>query len=404
MHKIYCTLFLFVALTFSIPLSLAHAAWQPTVAVCIMTAQTSVSLSVKSGTAVLKTDANAKPTKTLRPGMTLAVSTAGSTLTADGKPTKTTSLLVTSADEREPLVLTVNGKAYRGAIRTDLRGLAMNVVNIVRTEDYLQGVVPQEMPSAWPQDAQKAQAVAARTFALANRGRHKADGYDLCATTHCQSYGGIAAEEPGSTAAIAATYGEVLTYGASGKLIDAVFHTDSGGCTDSSKAVWGTDIPYLQPAKEVQTKTQPWKRTWSTAAFAATLSHKRNIGTLKRIQLTPLTIGKRARDRSASGRVIAATFVGTKGTVRVTGSDLRSLFGLPSTLFDLRLDGGSVICTGYGAGHGLGLSQWGAKAFADAKQDYKTILAHYYAGTTLKELYKAALCASAPRDALAICR
>ncbi|WP_294159359.1 SpoIID/LytB domain-containing protein [uncultured Selenomonas sp.] len=364
----------------------ASAAWQPTVSVCIATAETTAAIAVKSGTAVLKTEEKAKPTRTLRPGMTVTVSTAGSQLTADGKPMRTRTLLVTSADEREPLVLTVNGKAYRGALRTDLDGLAMNVINIVRTEDYLQGVVPQEMPSAWPRAAVEAQAVAARTFALQGRGRHSADGYDLCATTHCQSYGGIAAEDPGSTTAIAATYGEVLTY--KGQLISAVFHTDSGGSTDSSRAIWGTDIAYLQPAKELQTKTQPWKRSWNTTAFVATLSHKKNIGTLKKIQLTPLTIGKSAKDRSASGRVMAATFLGTKGTLTLSGNELRSLFHLPSTLFDLKLDGDVVICTGYGAGHGLGLSQWGAKAFAEAGKDYKAILAHYYKGTTLKELYR----------------
>ena len=126
----------------------ASAAWQPTVSVCIATAETTAAIAVKSGTAVLKTEEKAKPTRTLRPGMTVTVSTAGSQLTADGKPMRTRTLLVTSADEREPLVLTVNGKAYRGALRTDLDGLAMNVINIVRTEDYLQGVVPQEMPSA----------------------------------------------------------------------------------------------------------------------------------------------------------------------------------------------------------------------------------------------------------------
>ena len=384
MHKRFTFLLTFLfCLVFAAP---ASAAWQPTVAVGILTAQTTASIAVRSGTAVLKTDAKAKPMKTLRPGMSVTITTAGSQLAADGKPARTATLLVTSADEREPLTLAVNGKAYRGAIRTDLHGYAMTVVNIARTEDYLQGVVPQEMPSAWPRAAVEAQAVAARTFALANRGRHSAEGFDLCATTHCQSYGGVSAEEAGSNAAITATYGEVLTY--QGKLIDAVFHTDSGGLTDSSKAVWGTDIPYLQPAKERETKTQPWTRKWTMSEFAAKLAKKKSIGTLKKIQLTPLTIGKSASDRSASGRVTAATFVGTKGSVRLTGNDLRSLLGLPSTLFDLRIDGTTVTATGYGAGHGLGLSQWGAKAFADAGQDAKAILAHYYVGTTLKELYK----------------
>ena len=371
-------------------LSPAHAAWQPTVSVCIASSETEVSLSVFRGTAVLKTDEKAKPLRTLRPGMTLAIHAAGSTLTADGKPLRTSTLLVTSSDEREPLILTVNGKRYHGAIRTNVvpNGYAMTVINIVRTEDYLQGVVPQEMSSSWPVEAQKAQAVAARTFALVHRGRHKADGYDLCATSHCQSYGGIAAEEPASTAAIAATYGVVLTYGKDERLIDAVFHTDSGGCTDSSKDVWGTDLPYLRPAKELQTKTQPWRRTWTKEAFTALLSRQTNIGKLQRIGLTPLTISKAASDRTASGRVRVVTFYGTTRKDRRTGNDLRTLLGLPSTLFDLRIEGKNVVATGYGAGHGLGLSQYGAKAFAEAGKDYEAILAHYYAGTKIKKLYK----------------
>ena len=170
MHKRFTFLLTFLfCLVFAAP---ASAAWQPTVAVGILTAQTTASIAVRSGTAVLKTDAKAKPMKTLRPGMSVTITTAGSQLAADGKPARTATLLVTSADEREPLTLAVNGKAYRGAIRTDLHGYAMTVVNIARTEDYLQGVVPQEMPSAWPRAAVEAQAVAARTFALANRGRH----------------------------------------------------------------------------------------------------------------------------------------------------------------------------------------------------------------------------------------
>ena len=361
---------LFLFFIFLFP-STVSAAWQPTVAIGLLQNQPSVTLTAGKETA----------TVTVRSGK----------LAVNGKVVSGTSYTFAPAQGRgvaQASRVTVNGRAYRGTIRIDLHGSAFTVVNVVQTEDYLAGVLPEELSSAWPQEAQKAQAVAARTFALHSRGRHKSEGFDLCATTHCQSYGGIAAEEQGSTAAIAATYGEVLTYGSGGALIDAVFHTDSGGMTERSRDVWGSDIPYLQPAKELETNTQPWTRTFPADTFAAKLARKKDIGKLKRIDLSPLTVGKASRDRSASGRVLSATLSGTNGTVRVTGNDLRSLYGLPSTLFDLKLSGSTVTVKGYGAGHGLGLSQWGARAFAAKGMKYDEILAHYYTGATLKQLYK----------------
>jgi len=344
---------------------LASAAWQPPLSIGLLDHQTTVSL--------------------LTNGKTTTVTVKDGKLAINGKPINGTMFDLSQTEKGVSRVL-VNGKPYRGTIRIDLHGSSFTVVNVVPTEDYLAGVLPKEMSSGWPQEAQKAQAVAARTFALHSRGRHKDAGYDLCTSTHCQSYGGIAGEEQGSTAAIDATYGEVLMY--QGQLIDAVFHTDSGGMTDRSEDVWGTEVPYLRPAKEVETNTQPWKRTWTSDVFAAKLARKKDIGKLQRITLSPLTVGKSAADRSASGRVKSATFFGTKGTLRLTGNDLRSIFGLSSTLFDLKLSGSTVTANGYGAGHGLGLSQWGARAFAAKGMKYQDILSHYYAGTTLKQLYK----------------
>lgn len=343
----------------------ASAAWQPSLSVGLLEHHTTVSLSAN--------------------GQTTTITVKNGKLTLNGKTIDASTYTLPTTANSASTVL-VNGKTYRGTIRIDLHGGSFTVVNVIPTEDYLADVLPKEMSSSWPQEAQKAQAVAARTFALHNRGRHKDAGYDLCTSTHCQSYGGVTGEEQGSTAAIAATYGEVLTY--QGNLIDAVFHTDSGGMTDRSEDVWGSQIPYLRPAKELEMNTQPWKRTFSADTFAAKLARKKDIGKLLRITLSPLTVGKSATDRSASGRVKSATFAGTKGTLRLTGNDLRSLFSLPSTLFDLGLSGSTVTANGYGAGHGLGLSQWGARAFAAKGMKYQDILSHYYAGTTLKQLYK----------------
>lgn len=367
MHK-FCFVFLLLLTflcSFTVTTPVTFAAWQPSLSIGLLQGQTSVRLATE--------------------GKTTTVTVKNGKLTVNDKSIDAETFDLVPTNKTEPVV-SVNGTPYRGSIRIELHQGIFTVINRVQTEDYLKGVLPKEMPAEWPAEAQKAQAIAARTFALKNRGRHKDAGFDLCNTTHCQLYAGVSGERTGSTAAVDATYGEVLTY--DGNLIDAVFHTDSGGMTGSSAVVWGTKIPYLVPATERQTKTQPWTRTWTADAFLTKLAQKKALGTLKSVELSPLTIGKTSRDRSVSGRVLSATFVGKQGTLRLTGNELRSLLGLPSTLFDIAFQKGSVTITGYGAGHGLGLSQWGAKAWADAGEDTESILTHYYAGTTLKELYK----------------
>ena len=159
--------------------------------------------------------------------------------------------------------------------------------------------------------------------------------------------------------------------------------------TESSENVWGSSVPYLHAVTEVQMQTQPWSRTVSVESFVQSVEQdgRSLLGTLKEIRLSPLTVGKGSGDRTPSGRVRSAEFVGTKGRVVLSGNELRSMFSLPSTLFSVRFDRAEVIISGYGSGHGLGLSQWGAKAFADKAKSYKEILFHYYTGVTLEKLY-----------------
>ncbi|WP_442766344.1 SpoIID/LytB domain-containing protein, partial [Mitsuokella multacida] len=121
--------------------------------------------------------------------------------------------------------LALDGRRYRGALELRHKGGGLTAVNIVPVDDYLRSVVPEEMPVDWPAEAIKAQSVAARSFALASRGRHASEGYDLCTTTHCQLYTGTAAEKSASNAPIKAKRGEVLTYG--GKPVEGLVHTGS---------------------------------------------------------------------------------------------------------------------------------------------------------------------------------
>lgn len=281
---------------------------------------------------------------------------------------------------------TLNGRRYRGALELRHKGGGLTAVNIVPVDDYLRSVVPEEMPVDWPAEAIKAQSVAARSFALASRGRHAGESYDLCTTTHCQLYTGTAAEKSASNAAIKATRGEVLMYG--GKPIEALFHTDSGGMTENSEDVWGSHVPYLRAAKDTPTKTMPWTKTISRADLERKLAAKgHDIGKVRSLALSPLAIGRAARDRTASGRVKTMTVKGTKGTATLSGTTWRSLLGLKSTLFDAKLAKDMVTFTGYGSGHGLGISQWGAERMAAKGASYAEILHHYYTGTKLQQLY-----------------
>ena len=129
-------------------------------------------------------------------------------------------------------------------------------------------------------------------------------------------------------------------------------------------------------------------KTISRADLERKLAAKgHDIGKVRSIALSPLAIGRAAKDRTASGRVKTMTVKGTKGTATLSGTTWRSLLGLKSTLFDAKLAKDMVTFTGYGSGHGLGISQWGAERMAAKGASYAKILHHYYTGTTLQQMY-----------------
>jgi len=142
--------------------------------------------------------------------------------------------------------LEVDGRPYRGTLEIALNASnALTVVNAVNLEDYLRGVVPAELsPEAFPEkEALKAQAIAARTYAVKRHGQYEAEGYDLCATSACQVYGGVAAERPLSNDAVAETTGEVLTF--DGKPVEALYTSTCGGRTENAENVFSQKEPYL---------------------------------------------------------------------------------------------------------------------------------------------------------------
>ena len=360
----------------------AMASWQPEIMIGLSQSVSEVRLAATNGGLHVYEAPDKEPVLEISQGKELDIRILQDQLLLNGQTIKADRLII--QPDTTGFIM-VNGAPYRGYI-TLLKKNGLTVINNIQVEDYLYGVVPKEMPSNWPAEALCAQSVAARTFALKNRKRHSEEGFDLCNTSHCQVYEGMSAEMQTTTEAVNNTRGEVLFY--KGAIIDALFHTDSGGMTESSENVWGSSVPYLRAVTETQMQTQPWNRSISMASFVQKIEADGKIlGTLREIRLSPLIIGKGSEDRTPSGRVRSMEFIGSKGCVILSGNDLRSMFSLPSTLFHVRYGNSEIIFNGYGSGHGLGLSQWGAKTLADQRKNYKDILFHYYTGVTLEKLY-----------------
>ena len=351
----------------------AKSKWQPEIKIGIVTGATQVTLNFSAP--CIMTDAKTKKQ--------LQKISANTDLNLNFSSLKATDIEIRGDKiNLQDLTVTINGKKYFGGIKILKRGSGFTVINLAPVEEYLRGVLPQEMIQSWHLEALKAQAVAARTFVLKNREKHKAEGYELCTKTHCQVYDGVNTFET-TDKAVAETRGEVLFHG--GRTVDAPFHADSGGMTESAENVWGGKIAHLQAISEEDKFTQSWTVKFTVFDFSSRMGDA--FGTVQKFILTPLTIGKSAKDRSTSGRVKSAQIVGSKKTVTMRGDEMRRKFSLPSTLFHVSIVGNEVVFTGYGKGHGVGLSQYGAKAYAEKGWKYDKILAHYYQGATLKKLY-----------------
>lgn len=138
--------------------------------------------------------------------------------------------------------VSTKGKWYHGKLMVKNVGGKLTVINDIDLEDYIKGVVPSEMPPSWEFEALKAQAIAARSFALANLGKQAKHGYDLKDNTEDQAYGGASAETNITNKAVEETHGLVLTYDM--KIISAYYSASAGGM--SSTSVWGGYAPYLR--------------------------------------------------------------------------------------------------------------------------------------------------------------
>ncbi len=353
--------------------SKSKSKWQPEIKIGILNGVQSVTLQM-SAPCVMTDSLTKKPLQNI---------VAGEEFTVDMASLDSTAIEIRG--DKIPLDsvhVMINGQEYFGGVSISKKSYGLTVINIAPVEEYLRGVLPKEMIPSWHMEALKSQAVAARTFVLKNRGRHKADGYDLCSTTHCQVYNGVNTFF-GTDTAVKETRGQVLYYG--GRTVDAPFHADSGGMTESASNVWGGSVSHLVAVAEEDTHTQAWTVNFSVYDFSSRMGAA--FGTLQGFELSPLTIGKSDSDRTTSGRVKTFKIIGSKKTVQMKGDEARRKFSLPSTLFDVKIIGSQVVFTGYGKGHGVGMSQYGAQVYAQKGWLYNKILEHYYHGAKLKKLY-----------------
>ncbi len=329
--------------------------------------------------------------------------------------------------------VTIAGQPYRGSaeVRVNSEGKLAGI-NELPMEQYLYGVVPRELgPDAFPEvEAQKVQAIAARTYAIAYLGRRASDGYDLRATVADQVYGGRSAEHPVSTAAVDGTRGIVARYG--GSLILARYSSTSGGHTaDNEESFAENPIPYMRGVPDMPAtdgrpyvasldafKSSPyitdfrqpaapfnldrpryhrWMVEWSPAELTSMISTfaGRDVGLVREIKVL---------QRGPSGRVISLEFVTDAGSFPASMGVIRSALkyvnstggfvNLPSTLFFIEpvvRDGaavpGSFRVYGGGFGHGTGMAQVGAVLMAKAGKTYAEILRHFYTGIDLVRRY-----------------
>lgn len=260
-------------------------------------------------------------------------------------------------------------------------------VNILDVETYLKGVVGFEMSNSYPLEALKAQAVAARNYALANIGKRSSEGYDLSDGTSDQVYRGYNSAYGNVIRAVEETKGMVLIYNDS--LVSGFYSASNGGYIESSKNAWGTDIPYLQ-VKADSYDTTKWPSgdvKLTTADIDAKLKSKGILTEQdKFIRLNIDTIQRNESTRTQSIEVVYADMSGIETIKAITKEKARTFLSFPSSLYTVTYDAAADTYTfsGMGNGHGIGLSQIGAKNRANAGQKFDEILTFYYSGSQVK--------------------
>lgn len=334
--------------------------------------------------------------------------------------------------QNNPFVFSANGKKYRGFL--EIRRYTdsdMTLINVVDLEHYLYGVVPAEIEANAPLEAVKAQAVAARTYALRSLGKNSKWGFDLMDTNSDQVYKGYDGERAYANQAVDETKGQKMVY--NGALAQVFYFASSGGMTANVKEVWGSEIPYLVSVPDPYEAETSYRYIWEKTLTAEQIKKTLFISNVEIGDILSVS----AEEYTPSGRVNALRITGTNGSITYHGQDTRFLFDLYSqkytiqsggsvvvkaadgSLKTLALDGRTVVSaggvgllsaknptlavvgsgnnvhkvsmsadsyvfSGKGWGHGVGMSQEGAKGFASQGYTYDQILKHYFTGISVE--------------------
>lgn len=276
-------------------------------------------------------------------------------------------------------LLTLDGLPFRGRFDVQAVSGSLMVVNAVDLEEYLFGVLKDEIPPGWPAEAAKAVAVAARTYAVYRRLRNPDALFHLRATTASQVYGGARGEDARTNWAIRATRGQILTFG--GQPFPAFYHSCSGGATEDAMDVFGLEYDTVLGVKDDFSLACPyvlWVERLTRQQIEDNLARAGyQVGRVLAIQ---------DLIRSRTGRIFQIEVRHSRGTLVLEGRRFREAMGndvIRSTDFQVREEGGAFTFVGRGSGHGVGLSQWGAKEMADLAFQHHDILKFYYPLATI---------------------
>lgn len=311
--------------------------------------------------------------------------------------------------------LTVNNAKYPGRLRlaprSEVSPRAYDVIEHTGIEDYLRGVVAAEMLKAWPLEAYRVQAVAARSYAIHERARARAAGqkFDVEASVLDQAYSG-ATEQPLPQQAVADTRGIVLTW--NGNVLRAYYSSCSGGRPASARDVWPTWAGYefnlagplqAQPREEWG-QTSPWFR-WTVARTLADVNQRlrawgrekkhpiANLGSLAAVTVATTNAAGRPSKYTVTDRNGATYSIGSEELRWALNTEVAGLVKVERAIrvnsgdMELQVTGDVVKVSGRGFGHGVGMDQWAAKELADKGQDWKSIVLKFYPGAAVQRAY-----------------
>lgn len=271
----------------------------------------------------------------------------------------------------------VSGSSYLGEIEIWKGSEGYYLVNVVALEDYVKGVVSSEVGINWPEEALKAQAVLARTYALTHiiRNRNK-NFYDVTSSVFHQVYKGVEGSETVEKA-VNDTQGEIITFNK--EPIMAFYHACSVGKTEDAKDVFGSDQPYLR-AVEVPFTPSPYT-FWERKITFETLQKVLSINKILNVEIQSLT---------DTGRVRELKFFDGKNHKVIKATELRRILNwslLPSTMIkNIRIEQDGLVFEGHGYGHGVGMCQWCAFQMAQDGKNYREILQYFYPGTDILKI------------------